>query len=214
MHEIGLCASRSLSAASQYGHVIIITNSDEGWVEHSAQTFLPALVPYLKNYTIISARARFQKLYPSRPLCWKAAAFAHEVTGHFASLTGDSDTSQSSSSNSPTLSRPPFSKDEEDPQLKSSNQQYSLDSTEFLNRKGQETHEIISFGDSLDEHTALTIVASQLDAIPKSITFLSSPSPLEIIGQHMMVTQHMEYICCHPWSLDFELSLVQKSLGD
>lgn len=181
--------------------MIIITNSDEGWVQYSAQTFLPALVPYLENYTIISARARYQKQYPARPLCWKSAAFAHEVTEHFTSVVSHSNSTR------------PFSIDGNDSQEKKFPEQFGFDETvtkKYLDRKGQGKHEIISFGDSLDERTALAIVASQLEAVSKSVTFISLPTPLEIIGQLNMLSKHMEYICCHPMSLDLELSLVKN----
>ena len=59
--------------------VIVITNSDEGWVKFSAERFVPYLVPVMENYRVVSARTRYEKFYPGQPLCWKAAAFAHEV---------------------------------------------------------------------------------------------------------------------------------------
>jgi len=210
MHEIGVYASQSLMAASQYGHVVIVTNSDEGWVEYSAQSFIPFLVPDLEKYTIISARTRFQKIYPARPLCWKAAAFAHEVTEHFVNFTHHIET-RYSYSNTPTSCNPNLILEDKNPQRNYPTQEPIYDTKEFLDRKVNDTQEIISFGDSLDERTALTIVASQLDAIPKSVTFLSSPTPLEIIGQLKMVAQHMEYICYHPWSMDLELTIHSPS---
>jgi hypothetical protein len=66
--------------------------------------------------------------------------------------------------------------------------------------------EIISFGDSMEERTAVRIVSGQLSAVPKSIMFISSPSPLQLIGQLNMVTLHMKFVCEHESSLDLEIS--------
>jgi hypothetical protein len=66
--------------------------------------------------------------------------------------------------------------------------------------------EIISFGDSVEEHTAVKIVSGQLSAVPKSVMFISAPSPLQIIGQPNMLTSHMKFVCEHDASLDLEIS--------
>ncbi|KAL3826536.1 hypothetical protein ACHAXA_003600 [Cyclostephanos tholiformis] len=84
--EIEICTEKCLAAAACHGEVIIITNSDEGWVKYSAERYLPNLIPVLRRYRIISARTRYEKFYPNQPLCWKAAAFAHEVNEHFRTL--------------------------------------------------------------------------------------------------------------------------------
>ena len=54
----------------------IITNAAEGWVQMSAQRFLPRVCQEIKNnVTIISARTRFEKLYPHDYQEWKIRAF-------------------------------------------------------------------------------------------------------------------------------------------
>jgi len=74
-------ASLVLRSAAAHGTVLIITNSDSGWVEYSASRFLPSLLPTLQSDLVstVSARTRYEGMYPGQPLCWKAAAFAHEV---------------------------------------------------------------------------------------------------------------------------------------
>ena len=43
----------------------IITNAAEGWVQMSARRFLPRVYQEIKHdITIISARTKFEKLYP------------------------------------------------------------------------------------------------------------------------------------------------------
>jgi hypothetical protein len=69
--------------------------------------------------------------------------------------------------------------------------------------------EIISFGDSMEERTAVRIVSGQLLAVPKSVMFISSPSPLQLIGQLYMLTRHMKFVCEHESSLDLEITVNQ-----
>ncbi len=45
--------------------VFIITNAAEGWVEMSSERFLPKVYQQVnQGITIISARTKFEKLYP------------------------------------------------------------------------------------------------------------------------------------------------------
>ena len=161
--------------------VIIITNSDDGWVKFSAERFVPNLLPVIERYRIVSARTRYERFYPNSPLCWKAAAFAHEANEIYENDTNASVESMVGSD---------VSSDS------------SLASSTVDSRK----REIISFGDSMEERTAVRIVSGQLSAVPKSVMFISSPSPLQLIGQLNMVTSHMKFVCEHESSLDLEIS--------
>ena len=69
--------------------------------------------------------------------------------------------------------------------------------------------EIISFGDSMEERTAVKIVSDQLSSTPKSVMFLSNPTPTQIIGQLTMLTHHMGFVCENSQDLDLEISLKQ-----
>jgi hypothetical protein len=54
-----------LKAAKMMGFTYIITNAAEGWVEASAEKFLPRVFEELeKGITIISARSKYEDLYP------------------------------------------------------------------------------------------------------------------------------------------------------
>jgi hypothetical protein len=170
--------------------VIIITNSDDGWVKYSCERIVPTLLPVLEKCKIVSARSSYEKFYPGQPLCWKAAAFAHEANEFFQTAE---DRRCGKAERCPSL------------ELSDVSSEDSFDSTS----KSSAQREIISFGDSMEERTAVRIVSDQLDSISKSVMFIPSPTPLQIIGQLYMITSHMHYICEHSTSLDLEISQEQ-----
>ena len=51
---------RMLEVSITYGKTYIITNAAQGWVEFSAEKFMPSVVPILSKINIISARARYE----------------------------------------------------------------------------------------------------------------------------------------------------------
>lgn len=190
-NELGKAAAKCLEAASRHGEVIIITNSDEGWVKFSAERFVPNLASVVDKYRIVSARTRYERFYPNQPLCWKAAAFAHEVNEIYETNVSKMDCDDDINDSIGSLESTDVSSDE---------------STSLGSYSSSKVNEIISFGDSMEERTAVRIVSGQMSATPKSVMFIQSPSPLEIIGQLSMVTSHMKYVCNHESSLDLQIS--------
>lgn len=86
-----------IETAKKMGRVFIITNAMEGWVEHSAKKYLPAAVPLLSKMNVISARNRFEAIYPGDVYEWKIQAFLEvcrqlnsEIVTNLISV-GDSD---------------------------------------------------------------------------------------------------------------------------
>lgn len=77
--------TQCLTLALQYGDVHVITNAETGWVQLSAQKFLPSVVPLLDKVTILSARSTYEELYPDSPLKWKYCAFQQRLSSLFAS---------------------------------------------------------------------------------------------------------------------------------
>jgi len=63
--------------------VYIITNAERGWVELSAQKFLPSVVPLLSRLEVISARSTYEDRFPESPLQWKYYAFQHNLAKAF-----------------------------------------------------------------------------------------------------------------------------------
>lgn len=68
-----------LTLALKYGHVHVITNAEAGWVQLSARTFMPAVVPLLQKLTILSARTTYEPQFPDSPFRWKLKAFRDRI---------------------------------------------------------------------------------------------------------------------------------------
>jgi hypothetical protein len=47
--------------------VIIVTNAEEGWVEHSCGRYLPKLLQLLSGIRIVSARTAYGTIFPNSP---------------------------------------------------------------------------------------------------------------------------------------------------
>lgn len=148
-------AAKCLCEASARGAVVIITNAEAGWVEYAARRFMPRLVPVLEGTRVVSARSTYEKFYPNAPLCWKAAAFAHEANQIFGAHSGP--------------------------------------------------REIISFGDSNEERTAVRIAAGQLGAVPKSVKFVDLPSPEQLVRQVETVTSWLSWVQANEGEMDLML---------
>ena len=155
-------------------------------MKYSCERIVPALLPVIEKYRIVSARTGYEKFYPGQPLCWKAAAFAHEVNELFQDYCPNLEISDVSSEESFDMS--------------------STTTTPTTTKRSAGEREIISFGDSMEERTAVRIVADQLNATPKSVMFVPSPTPTQIIGQLQMLRNQMKFVCEHGSSLDLEIS--------
>jgi len=154
-----------LDKACRLGSVVIITNAEQGWVEYSAERFMPKLLPVLQQLRVVSARSTYERYFPNAPLCWKAAAFAHEANLAF------------SEESTPGTPQP----------------------------QSDAAREIISFGDSNEERTAVRIAAAQLGATHKSVKFVDLPSLEQLSKQVEAVTGWMGWVCDHASELDLML---------
>lgn len=77
--------------ASECGRVVIVTNAETGWVELSAQKFMPRVLPALEaaGVRIVSARSTFEPAFPDSPCDWKVQAFHEEVRAAVEEKRGD-----------------------------------------------------------------------------------------------------------------------------
>lgn len=72
--EIGRTARQLLELALNLGHVFILTNALDGWVQQSAAKWIPELSSLLDQIPIISARTMYEGQFPSDPGKWKRLA--------------------------------------------------------------------------------------------------------------------------------------------
>ncbi len=161
--ELEKAATRLVTTATQFGTVLIITNAQTGWVELCVSKFMPDMMDVLaQSVRVVSARSSFERFFPGDPLCWKAAAFAHEL--------------------------------------------HQLQKT-----LGTPLKNVLSFGDSMEERTAVKIAAGQLRSRAKSVKFLDAPSPRQLHQQIEVVTNCLEWIWRHNGDLDVVLTLEQET---
>lgn len=71
------------------GRVILVTNAETGWVELSAERFLPKVCDLFPQLKIISARSQFEAAFPNQPSQWKIQAFHQEIGMHVRGTTRD-----------------------------------------------------------------------------------------------------------------------------
>jgi len=84
LKELEASVINCLQMALQYGEVHVITNAETGWVQLSAQKFIPAVVPFLSKVKVISARSTYEQMFPDSPLKWKYYAMHEKLSGLFA----------------------------------------------------------------------------------------------------------------------------------
>ena len=85
----------TINKARNHGRVIIITNSETGWVELSAKAFLPNLGDLLDEITIVSSRSKYAQpgvqFTSEDQIRWKRLAMKEEYAGQDNILSvGDS----------------------------------------------------------------------------------------------------------------------------
>jgi len=73
-----------LAASKLSDKVVIVTNAQEGWVEATCTAWMPELLPTLKFYEIVSARAQWEPRGFTSPLDWKKMAFSEIITSFYS----------------------------------------------------------------------------------------------------------------------------------
>lgn len=79
LRELEASVTAVLELALSYGHVFIVTNAETGWVQLSAQKFIPGVLPILEKVNILSARSTYEPMHPESPLKWKYYAFQERI---------------------------------------------------------------------------------------------------------------------------------------
>jgi hypothetical protein len=83
LRELESAVIAVITQALTCGEVHIITNAETGWVQLSAQKFIPAVLPILQRVSILSARSTYETRYPDSPLKWKFYGFQEKLANLF-----------------------------------------------------------------------------------------------------------------------------------
>lgn len=173
-----------LSHAFELGAVTIVTNAETGWVELSAQRFMPRVLPLLSRCRVISARSTFEVAYPDQPNEWKVQAFRCAIADSF----------------SPARRR----------QLGFG---HAGDAMEVETKEGDKNgaaafKNVLSFGDSIHERDAVHRVAGAMPRTwSKSVKFVERPTIEQLKRQVELVSSCFDYICGHGGDLDLMLTI-------
>eukprot|EP00696_Hemimastix_kukwesjijk_P000386 gnl/Hemi2/10563_TR3652_c0_g2_i1.p1 gnl/Hemi2/10563_TR3652_c0_g2~~gnl/Hemi2/10563_TR3652_c0_g2_i1.p1 ORF type:complete len:375 (+),score=113.03 gnl/Hemi2/10563_TR3652_c0_g2_i1:187-1311(+) len=215
-HDLEDCILDLLTRAMDAGSVCIVTNAETGWVQLSAQRYLPRIVPLLECVPIISARSTYEPFFPNCPTVWKVQAFYERVSqalllrGHAVGGLNSAkcDALARCSSNSSVTS------------VSSLGSVLSVASLDLGAEDGcdaepkpakprqQAPINFISIGDSLVERTAQQIVSNHFCcARTKSVKLVEHPTIEQVIHQLELVTEYMDHLVEEEGDLDLVLGV-------
>merc|ERR1711957_573877 len=69
-----------LSLSLKFGETLIVTNADHLWVTESTRQFAPRVATFLSRIPIISARVKYEGIFPNDVFAWKRETF-REIIG-------------------------------------------------------------------------------------------------------------------------------------
>ena len=75
LDEYSLLVNLTLKEAKKRGHVIIVTNAEAGWIQLTAEKFLPLSCETIHEFQHLSARSIFEPRGVLTPIAWKESAF-------------------------------------------------------------------------------------------------------------------------------------------
>mmetsp|Transcript_82000 Transcript_82000/g.227359 ORF Transcript_82000/g.227359 Transcript_82000/m.227359 type:complete len:305 (+) Transcript_82000:137-1051(+) len=75
LYQLHRTVEAVLRLAMELGETMIVTNGNASWVQDSARRFMPGLLSTLEEIEVISARAKYEEMYPGDPFAWKREAF-------------------------------------------------------------------------------------------------------------------------------------------
>lgn len=167
-----------LEKALLHGEVHLVTNAEAGWVELSAEAFLPGVVPLLPKVNIVSARSSYQTQYPDQPSMWKVEAFRNGLEQVFQGKTDLALDEEEKTWSSPTPA--------------------GVNCQAYRN--------VISFGDSMHERLALKRVTSNMAlTYSKSVKFVERPTIEQLERELTIICGSFEYLCTYNGNLDLML---------
>jgi hypothetical protein len=86
--ELDAMAVKMIAKAVELAHhVTIVTNAEERWIEQSSEKFLPGVCAALRQVSVVSARSKYERTYPSADM-WKKTEFREQVEAMYSKLDG------------------------------------------------------------------------------------------------------------------------------
>ena len=79
MDDFGKVVIRILTLAQTFGDVIIVTNAIDKWVEDPTTRYLNEASNIISTIPIISARNKFEHIFPTDYVTWKSLIFIDEL---------------------------------------------------------------------------------------------------------------------------------------
>lgn len=174
-----------LTTALQFGIVRIITNAETGWVQMSAEKWLPGVVPYLNQLEVVSARSTYEGQFPTHQYHnaanrWKHSCFEEQIRAAFELHKTGADLGVLSEAD--TNSATPKS-----------------------------IRNVLSFGDSQAEREAVHNVTRNLRwTLTKSVKFHERPTPEQLTRQIELVQNCFSTICSANEDMDLMLTVTAK----
>jgi len=79
LHQLEARVQQTLEMATQVGHVVIVTNAQQDWVQFSCAVWMGAVTDVLQKVDVVSARSTYEHCSQD-PSEWKRLAFEQEVS--------------------------------------------------------------------------------------------------------------------------------------
>lgn len=76
LEEIDDVVCALLEAARAFGPVLLVTNSTDPWVERTGTRFMPRAAAVVAQLPVVSARDRYEGVFPNDPTAWKRHTFS------------------------------------------------------------------------------------------------------------------------------------------
>lgn len=203
-----------------YNNIVIITNAQKGWVELSAERYVPGVLPYLNRLKVVSARTSYEQVC-QRPSSWKMHAFYDELqksfgcsfpppTGISAEVSRQIDETQQRQHTEQhnTHRSPTFRKRSKEAvyAFADGGGSTAATSVDGDSRDVSTAKQVISLGDSQAERMACTLVVNNMsNTLLKVIKFVERPTIEQVIKQLKIMNSQFDSIVDVDHALDLKM---------
>lgn len=174
LDEYSVVVNKTLTMARRIGHVLIVTNAEEGWISLTVKKFLPKSANLIDQFQHISARSIFEPTGLFTPISWKHSAFRMVVEEYLGAAAAAATALAGGPSASP-------------------------EETATTNYP-----QVISLGDSAHEREAILKVSKDFanQITVKSLKFMEKPDIESLKKEHLLIQECLSDIVKHCDNLD------------